>query len=486
MLTGWARDTLARTFSSLKVRNYRYYFAGQSISMIGTWMQSVTQSWLAYTLTRSGFDVGLVVALQALPVLLLGPVGGTLADRFGKYRMLFWTQGMAGVQALALAVLDLSGHLELWELYLLACSLGFIKMIDNPTRQSFIIEMVGRDQVRNAVTLNTISNNTARAIGPAVAGLLIAAVGSGWCFLINACSFVCVLGGLAAIRQEELSPAERATRLRGQLSEGFRYVAGQPVLRDSLLLMAVVGCLTYEFQTTLPLMAGDAFGGNSATYGFLTAFMGLGAVLGGLVAAGRRQRGMRALYAVTVAFGVVVLLAALAPSELAEELVLVGVGAGSVTFSSLTNSTLQLASEPRMRGRVMSLWSVAFQGTTPIGGPLVGFIAGEFGARYGLGTGAVAAIAAGALGLASYRRRRQAQGRRHPAPGELTVPGPGPREPAATGPARLVPGAPAPVRRELAAGGKLELAAAGQPGTGVPGTEGRGAVSAVAGADPRP
>lgn len=414
MPTVWARETAARTFSSLKNRNYRFYFAGQSVSMIGTWMQSVTQSWLVYTLTRSGFQVGLVVALQALPILIFGPVGGTLADRFGKYRMLFWTQSLAGAQALALAVLELTGNLQLWELYLIAVSLGFIKMVDTPTRQSFIIEMVGREQLRNAVTLNTISNNAARAVGPAVAGVLIASVGSGWCFLINACSFVFVIGGLVAIRQDELTPAERAARMRGQLSEGFRYVAREPLLRNTLLMMAVVGCLTYEFQTTLPLMAGDAFHGNSSTYGFLTGCMGLGAVLGGLVAASRRQRSAQSLYAVALGFGFVILLAALAPSKLIEELLLVLVGAGSVTFSSLTNGTLQLESSPQMRGRVMSLWSVAFQGTTPIGGPLVGFIGGALGARYGLGIGAAAAMAAGVVGLLSFRRHRRADARPPP------------------------------------------------------------------------
>lgn len=405
-----ARSAAARTFSSLRVRNYRLYFAGQSISMVGTWMQSVTQSWLVYEITHSGVQVGLVVALQALPILVFGPFGGTIADRFGKYRMLLWTQCLAGAQALALALLTLDGQLRLWELYLLACSLGFIKMIDNPTRQSFISEMVGRDQLRNAVTLNTITNNAARAVGPAVAGLLIAAVGSGWSFLANACSFVFVVAGLLAIRADELTPAERTSRLRGQLSEGFRYVSQRPVLRDTLLLMTVVGCLTYEFQTTLPLMAGDAFHGGSASYGFLTGCMGLGSVVGGLVVAGRRRGGLRTLYLVSMAFGFVVLLAALAPSEPVEELVLVLVGAGSVMFTSLTNSTLQLESVPRMRGRVMALWSVAFQGTTPVGGPMIGFVAGELGARYGLGIGAVAAIVAGAVGWAMHRRRVEATG----------------------------------------------------------------------------
>ena len=407
MRTARARDITARTFSALKVRNYRYYFAGQSVSMIGTWMQSIAQSWLVFSLTHSGFAVGLLVALQALPVLVFGPVGATLGDRFGKYRVLFWTQSLAGVQAAVLAGLELTGSLQLWELYLVAVSLGFIKLVDNPTRQTFIVEMVGRDELRNAVTLNTISNNAAPAVGPAVAGVLIATVGTGWCFLINACSFVFVIGALVAIRQDELTPTVRAARLRGQVTEGFRYVAHMPAVRNALIMMAVVGCLTYEFQTSLPLLAGNTFGGDASTYGFLTAFMGAGSVVGGLVVAAGRRRSSRQVANAALAFGVVVLLAALAPSRLTEELALFLVGAVSVAFTSLTNATLQLESDPAMRGRVMSLWSLAFLGTTPIGGPLVGFIGGSLGARYGLGIGALAAVGAGVFGLVAIRHQRR-------------------------------------------------------------------------------
>jgi len=405
-MQAWARQAASRTFASLRVRNYRYYFAGQSASMVGTWMQSVAQSWLVFTFTHSGFAVGLLVALQALPVLLFGPFGGVLGDRFGKYRLLFWTQSLAGVQAFALAALDLAGHLQLWQLYVIATSLGFIKLIDNPTRQSFIIEMVGREQVRNAVTLNMISGNIARLAGPSVAGLLIAFVGSGWCFLINACSFTFVVVALLFIDKGALMPAERAARLRGQVSQGFRYVSHEPVLRDVLVMMAVIGCLTYEFQTTLPLMVGEVFHGDASGYGLLTGLMGLGAVLGGLVAAGRGERRPDGLYVIAVGFGVAVLLAALAPTQTLERLAMVVVGAGSVTFTSLGNSTLQLTSAPHMRGRVMSLWSVSRLGTTPIGGPLVGFIGGTLGARYGLGIGGLAAIAAGTAGFIAARRRR--------------------------------------------------------------------------------
>jgi MFS family permease len=392
---------LARTFSSLSIRNYRYYFAGQSLSLIGTWMQSVTQTWLVYAWTHSGFDVGLVVALQTLPILFLGPFGGAIADRFGKYNTLFKTQAFAGVQALVLAGLDLSGHLQLWEIYVMAVALGLVNMVDNPTRQTFIVEMVGRDQLANAVTLNSVMVNMARAIGPAIAGVLIATVGSGWSFLANGVSFAFVLASLWAMNPDELTPAPPSARLRGQLREGFRYVGSTPLVRDALIMMAVIGCLTYEFQTTLPLMAGGPFHGDSRTYGFLTAFMGIGAVVGGLIAAGRPPAvgaQTRRLVITAALFGVAVLAAAFAPSLYFEEVLLLFVGAGSVTFLALGNATLQLNSDPSMRGRVMSLWSVAFLGSTPVGGPLVGFVGGAVGARYGLGIGGVAALAAAAYG----------------------------------------------------------------------------------------
>ncbi|MDE3206250.1 MAG: MFS transporter [Acidobacteriota bacterium] len=401
--TAGAAGVASRTFSSLSNRNYRFYFAGQSLSMIGTWMQSITQSWLVYAWTHSGFQVGLLVALQTLPILVLGPLGGTVADRYGKYRILFWTQALAGAQALVLAGLDLGGYLHIWLLYPMAVVLGLINMVDNPTRQTFIVEMVGRDQLTNAVTLNSVMVNVARAIGPAAAGVMIASVGSGWCFLINGVSFGFVLLSLRAMRIDELTPAPRASRAKGQLREGFRYVGSTPLLRDALIMMAVIGCLTYEFQTTLPLMAGGPFHGDSQTYGFLTASMGVGAVVGGLVAAGRPGRGMPYLVATAAIFGVAVIGAALAPSLVVEEILLLGVGACSVTFLALGNATLQLGSDPSMRGRVMSLWSVAFLGSTPVGGPLVGLVGGSIGARYGLGLGGVAALAAAAYGWTRVR-----------------------------------------------------------------------------------
>lgn len=396
---------VVRTFSSLRVRNYRCYFAGQSVSMIGTWMQTTTQAWLVLQLTGSATDLGLVVALQTLPILLFGPIGGTIADRFGKYRILFWTQALAGAQALLLAVLELTGHLQLWEIYVIACSLGFVNMIDNPTRQTFIVEMVGREELPNAVTLNSVMVNVARAVGPAIGGVLIATVGSGWCFLINAVSFVFVLGGLRAIRQDELVPAPVASHAKGQLREGLRYVARTPLLRDSLLMMAVIGCLAYEFQVTLPIMADRVFHGGSTLYGILNSAQGIGAVIGGLLVAGRPRTGSRRLLGLATVFGAVMVLAALAPTPLFEVGALLLVGGASVSFLALGNATLQLNTEPAMRGRVMSLWSVAFLGSTPVGGPVVGIVAGALGARFGLGLGALAIGVAVAFGWFSLRRR---------------------------------------------------------------------------------
>ena len=404
-LSGAGRSAAGRTFSSLRIRNYRYYFAGQSLSLIGTWMQSITQSWLVFTITHSGFQVGLIVALQTLPILILGPLGGTVADRFGKYRIIFWTQALAGIQAFLLAGLDLSGHLSLWSLDGIAVLLGLINTIDNPTRQTFIVEMVGRDQLANAVTLNSVMVNAARAVGPAAAGVMIATVGSGWCFLVNGVSFGFVLLSLKMMDTTQLNPAPRSERLRGQLVEGFRYVGRTPVVRDSLIMMALIGCLTYEFQTSLPLMAGNTFHGDSRTYGYLTASMGVGAVIGGLIAAGSRRRGPRRLVATASVFGLVVLLAAASPTLLVEEITLLLVGACSVTFLALGNSTLQLESAPEMRGRVMSLWSVAFLGSTPLGGPLIGFVGSSAGARYALGLGGAAAVAASVFGWWALRRR---------------------------------------------------------------------------------
>ena len=388
-----------RTFSALSVSNYRRFFFGQSVSLVGTWMQTVAQSWLVYTLTHSATALGFVVALQTLPVLVLGAYGGVIADRVDKRRLMIVLQSLMGLQALALGLLAVTHVVRFWELCVLAVVLGLNNTFENPARQSFVLEMVGPAELRNAVSLNSTMVNVARAVGPAIAGLLIAGVGEGACFLINAVSFGAVVYSLVSMDTGALSPTEPTGRAKGQLREGFRYVKGEPRLGVPLLMMVIVGMLAYEFQVTLPVVARQTFHGGSATYGFLTAAMGVGAVLGGLVTAARGRTGLRHFTLAGTAFGIAIGLAALAPVLGAELVALAAVGWASVTFIATGNTTLQLQAEPTMRGRVMSLWAVAFMGTTPVGGPLIGWVVAMASARVGLGVGAAACVVAAGIGL---------------------------------------------------------------------------------------
>ncbi len=394
------------TFASLSVPNYRRYYAGQSISLIGTWMQMTAQAWLVWSLTHSSTWLGVIIALQTLPVLLLGPYGGVIADRVDKRKLMVALQSAMGVQALALGLLTVTGAVTLWEIGALAALLGLNNAFENPARQSFMLELVGPEHLRNAVTLNSVLVNVARAIGPAVAGILIATVGDGVCFLINAGSFVAVVASLITMDTTALSPTTPTPRARGQLREGLRYVRHTPQLAVPLLMMGVAGCLTYEFQVTLPVMADRALDVGAAGFGFMTASMGVGAVFGGLLVAARGRTGLRPLVIASFGFGAAMTLATFAPSLGVAVVALALAGAGSISFMATGNSTLQLNSEPEMRGRVMSLWFVAFQGSTPIGGPLVGWIMAVIGPRAGLGLGALTLIVVGLGGLVAMRRVR--------------------------------------------------------------------------------
>ncbi len=399
-----ALNQLRRTFSALSVPNFRRYFIGQSISLVGTWMQSVAQSWLVYSLTGSATDLGLVVAVQTLPVLVLGPYAGVIADRTDKRRLMVYLQALMGVQALVLGVLALANAITFWELCVLALALGLNNTFENPARQAFVLEMVGAGNVRNAVSLNSTMVNAARAVGPAVAGLLIAVAGAGACFLLNAASFVAVVYSLTSMDLGALEPSPPATRAKGQMREGLRYVRHEPRIGVPLLMMALVGTIAYEFQVSLPVLAGSTFHGGPETYGFLTAAMGAGAVLGGLFTATRGRTGLRPLTIGAAVFGAAILLAAVSPVLAAEYVALGLVGWGSVSFLATGNSTLQLVAEPSMRGRVMALWAVAFLGSTPVGGPLIGWVIAVAGARMGLGAGAAACGVAAAIGLGAARR----------------------------------------------------------------------------------
>ncbi len=394
------------TFAALSVPNYRRYYAGQAISLTGTWMQMTAQAWLVLTITHSSAALGLIVALQTLPVLLLAPYGGVIADRVDKRRTMVALQGAMGVQALILGVLTVTGSVHLWEIGVLAALLGLNNAFENPARQSFMMEMVGAEHLRNAVSLNSVLVNVARTVGPAVAGVLIATVGEGVCFLINAASFVAVIATLVMMDLTALNPTTPTPRAKGQLREGLRYVRGTPQLALPLLMMGIVGCLTYEFQVSLPVMASRGLGVGATGFGFMTAAMGVGAVAGGLVVAAKGKTGLRPLVLAASVFGIAMTLATLAPGLGFELVALALVGGASISFMSTGNSTLQLNADPAMRGRVMSLWFVAFQGSTPIGGPIIGFVMGVLGARAGLGLGAITCLAVAAGGAIALARRR--------------------------------------------------------------------------------
>ena len=391
------------TFAALSVPNYRRYYGGQAISLAGTWMQMTAQAWLVLTLTHSSTALGVVIGLQTLPVLLLGPYGGVIADRVDKRRLMIILQSAMGVQALILGVLTVTGVVQYWQIGVLAALLGLNNAFENPARQSFMLEMVGPEYLRNAVSLNSVLVNTARVIGPAIAGILIATVGIGVCFLLNSASFAAVVASLIRMDRSALSPSTPTPRAKGQLREGLRYVRRTPDLAVPLLMMAVAGCLTYEFQVTLPVMATRGLHVGATGFGFMTAAMGLGAVAGGLLVAARGKTGLHALTLAATGFGGALALATVAPSLPLELAALALVGWGSISFMSMGNSTLQLTADPNMRGRVMSLWFVAFQGSTPIGGPVVGWLMAVAGARAGLGLATVTCLAVALGGLIALR-----------------------------------------------------------------------------------
>jgi MFS family permease len=402
-ILGYLRKHSRETFSSLYVRNYRLYYFGQIISTSGTFMQSVAQAWLVLKLTNSGAALGITTALQYVPILILGPYGGVVADRLSKRKILYFTQSASGILALILGALVLSGLVQVWMVYILAFSLGLVTSFDNPTRQTFYMELVGADNLRNAVTLYSTLVNLARIIGPALAAAVIAGVGLGPCFLINGVSYFAVVVVLAAMRSCELHVTPPAPRATGQIQEGFRYVVYTPILGSTLIMMAIIGTLTFEFQVSLPLMAQFTFHGDASSYALLTGSMGLGAATGGIFFAGRKNILYRQVVVAASLFGLAVLSAAFMPTLILSAMLMVVVGICSINFSSIGNSLLQLQSSPQMRGRVMSFWSVAFLGSTTFGGPIVGWFAEIAGARWGLALGGAAALVAAGIGALSLR-----------------------------------------------------------------------------------
>ncbi|HEY7047489.1 MAG TPA: MFS transporter [Jatrophihabitantaceae bacterium] len=394
-------------FRSLRVRNYRLYASGQLVSLTGTWMQRVAQDWLVLNLTNSGTALGFVTALQFGPSLMLGLWGGVLADRLDKRKLLLGTQSALALIALTLGLLDVGGVVQYWHVLVLAAALGMVSAVDTPTRQSFVVEMVGRDDLTNAVGINSTIFNSARIMGPAVAGLMITAVGTGWAFVANAGSSVAVLAGLWLMRPSELYPAPPIERAKGQLLAGVRYVLGRSDLALTLVLVFVVGTFGMNFQITTALIAKQVFHRSATGYGLLSTALAVGACLGAVLAT-RRTRRPSSLFLVgaATAFGLIEVAAGSMPGFNSTAALLVPAGWAMLTFTTAANASVQLGVEPTMRGRVMALYLMCFMGGTPIGAPIIGWVAGAFGPRWGMvGGGLLSAAAALTLGLLVARRR---------------------------------------------------------------------------------
>ncbi|MEV1020388.1 MFS transporter [Streptomyces sp. NPDC050264] len=387
-------------FASLKVRNYRLFASGAVISNTGTWMARITQDWLVLSITGSSAAVGITTAMQFLPMLLFGLYGGVIADRFAKRSLLFCTQGAMSLSGLFLAALTLSGNVQVWHVYVAAFFTGLVTVVDNPTRQSFVSEMVGPDQVRNAVSLNSANFQSARLIGPAVASALTAAVGPGWAFLANGLSFLAPLTGLLLMRTRELHEIKRTPRGKGQLREGLRYVSVHPELIWPIVLVGFVGTFGFNFPIWLSAYADDVFHGGVGQYGLFNTLMAIGSLAGALLAARRRSTRLRVLVGAAIGFGVLEFLAAWAPGVWAFAPLIVLLGILGLTVNVTANSTVQMGTDPEMRGRVMSLFMMVFTGGTPLGGPLFGWIADQYGVRVSFTIGGViCAVAAAGVGL---------------------------------------------------------------------------------------
>ncbi|MER5210065.1 MFS transporter [Streptomyces sp. NPDC002838] len=387
-------------FSSLKVRNYRLFFVGQVVSNIGTWMQRIAQDWLVLSLTGSSAAVGITTALQFLPMLLFGLYGGVLVDRLRKRPTLLVTQSAMALTAIALAVLTISGHVQVWHVYVAAFAVGLATVVDNPARQSFVSELVGPRQLQNAVSLNSANFQSARLVGPAVAGLMITGVGTGWAFLFNGLSFVAPLTGLLLMRTRDLRAVERAPRGKGQLREGVRYVTGRPELIWPIVLVGFVGTFAFNFPVYLSAFADDVFHAGAGAYSMFNTLMAVGSLAGALLAARRGTARLRLLIAAAIAFGALEIVAAMTPTLFLFALLMIPLGLFGMTVNVTTNTSIQMTTEPAMRGRVMALYMMVFLGGSPVGAPIVGWVTDTYGARVGLAAGgAVAATAAAVIGL---------------------------------------------------------------------------------------
>jgi MFS family permease len=404
------RVTFHRTFHSLgHSANFRRFFIGQAVSVTGTWMQMVAAAWLVLQLTGSGVALGIDTALAFGPILLLGPLGGSLADRYDKRRILIATQITFGALALGLWGIVATGVVQLWMVYALSFLQGVTTSIDMPARQSFFAEMVGDRDLPNAVSLNSAVMTGTRIVGPALAGALIAGVGLPWCFFLNACSYLAVIVALVSMHTDELRP-QRAPREAGAIREGLRYAWRTGDLRRPLLLMTVLFLFSFNYSVLMPLFAERTFGGDAGTLALLFSVAGVGSLAGALVMASRPRPGERRLALAAVGVGVVTTLVAFAPSLDVAVVSMLPLGVASIVFFVTANSTLQLTSRPDMRGRVMALYGIVFLGTTPFGAPMAGWVGEHLGPRVAFAGGGVIALAAGLVGLYLLSRRAAADG----------------------------------------------------------------------------
>jgi MFS family permease len=390
-----------KMFRSLASVNYRIWFAGALVSNVGTWMQRTAQDWIVLTqLTHNNaLAVGVVMALQFGPQLLLLPMTGYVADRFDRRKVLMATQAGMGVLGAGLGILTVTGAVTLWQVYLFALLLGVVSAFDSPARQTFVGDLVGGPLLSNAVALNSASFNSARLIGPAVAGLLTAAVGAGWVFLINAVSFVAVLISLSLMRKDLLKPARRASRSKGSLIAGFRYVRSRPDLMTILTMVFIIGTFGLNFPIFVASMASTVFHRGAGEYGLLSSIMAVGSVAGALLAA-RRERPRTALLVVAgLIFGIGCLAGAAAPGYWFFAGALAVIGVASQTFNTTANGVVQLSTDPAVRGRVMAIYMAIFMGGTPIGAPIVGWVADAYGPRWALVVGGVSGLLAAAIGI---------------------------------------------------------------------------------------
>jgi MFS family permease len=389
------------------VRNFRLFATGQVISNTGTWMQRVAQDWLVLELTHgSGTAVGIATGLQFLPLLLFSLWGGMIADRYSKRRILIVTQATMGALALVLGILAVTGAVRVWQVFLLAFGLGMATVVDNPTRQSFAVEMVGKSDLRNAIALNSAVFNLARIVGPAVAGLVIGLIGTSSAFFLNAASYLAVIVSLVLMRESELRPAERVARAKGQLREGLSYVRSKPDLLLTMALVFFVATFGMNFQVTTALMSRVVFHTGAGKFGLASAVFAVGALIGALVAARRSRAGMRLLVGTSLAFGLLEIATGLMPTYWAFLILLIPTGLTVISFSTSCNYSVQLGTAAEMRGRVMGIYMLVFLGGAPLGSPLTGVVAQHFGTRIAIiGGGLISVAATVVVGLLIARYR---------------------------------------------------------------------------------